>query len=187
MRNGCLHPGGREMTDRLLQMASFPTGAHVLELGCGNGQTTLLLQQLGYHAIGIDRKAISEASHVQEGDMLHLAFPKESFDVVVAECSMSASGDVPAALEQAYRVLKPGGHLLISDVFFPETDGKQGELWARMIQQAGFCMIELEDVSSVAKRYFFQIIWEEGGLPEKWKKIAAGRKEVGYFLIHGRK
>jgi arsenite methyltransferase len=187
MRNGCLHPGGQRMTERLLQLAPLPSGARILEIGCGSGQTVLYLQNLGYDATGIDKEAAWDNPHIQNGDMLHLTFPQGSFDAVIAECSLSASGDASAALENAYQILKPGGQLFASDVFFPETDGKQAELWVGMIQQAGFDVIQMEDASAEVQAFFLQMIWEQGCLPEHWKRIAAGRKKVGYFLICGRK
>lgn len=187
MTEGCLHPGGRQMTKRLLQLGHLPAQARILELGCGNGQTVLYLQSLGYAVIGIDKEASCDNPHVQAGDMLNLTFPEHAFDAVVAECSLSASGDAPKALQNIYRVLKPGGQLFASDVFFSETDGTQGELWARTVRQAGFDEILMEDASGEAQTFFLQMIWEQGCLPEHWKRIAAGRKNVGYFLIYGRK
>lgn len=182
-----MHPGGRQMTKRLLQLGHLPEKSHILELGCGNGQTVLYLRGLGHVATGIDKEAPHDVPHVQKGDMLSLTFPEHAFDAVVAECSLSASGDAPKALQNIHRVLKPGGRLFASDVFFSETDGAQGELWARMADQAGFDEILMEDASEEAQAFFLQMIWERGCLPEHWKRIAAGRKNVGYFLLYGRK
>ena len=183
----CLHPGGQSMTRRLLQMADLPPGGQILELGCGAGQTNDYLRQLGYDALGIDLEAAGNSAHIQAGDMLHLPFPDAAFDAVVAECSLSASGDVSAALQNAYRVLKPGGHLLVSDVFFQETDGQEAQRLVQLVRQAGFAVSEWEDASREAQTFFLQMIWTQGCLPEQWKQIAAGRKKVGYFLLHGRK
>ena len=187
MTGACLHPGGLQMTERLLQMASLPIGARILELGCGSGQTAFYLKQHGYDVTAIDREVTEENSDIQKGDMLHLDIPPASFDAVLAECSLSASGNVPLALANAYQVLKPGGHLFASDVFFQETDGGQGALWLQMVQQAGFEDVISEDASQEAQAFFLRMIWEQGCLPEHWKRIARGRKKVGYILLHGRK
>ena len=174
------------MTERLLQMAKLPAGTQVLELGCGNGQTALYLQQKGYQVTAIDRET-ADNPNIRQGDMLRLDFPADMFDAVLAECSLSASGDPLLALTNAYRVLKVGGHLLISDVFFRETDGEQAEKWMQMVQQAGFAVVAVEDASKEAQTFFLKMIWEQGCLPDQWKRIAAGRKKVGYVLLCGRK
>ena len=186
MTSTCLHPGGQQMTERLLQMANLPAGAQVLELGCGNGQTALYLQQKGYQVTAIDQEAEGNA-YIRQGDMLHLDFPADVFDAVLAECSLSASGDPSLALTNAYRVLRMGGHLLVSDVFFRETDGEQAEKWVQMVQQAGFTVVAVENASKEAQTFFLKMIWEQGCLPDQWKRIAAGRKKVGYVLLYGRK
>jgi SAM-dependent methyltransferase len=187
MTSLCLHPGGLLMTERLLRLASLPAGARILELGCGGGQTARYLKQHGYDVTAIDQEAAADNPHVQQGDMLHLEVPSGSFDAVLAECSLSASGNPPLALANGYRALKPGGHLFASDVFFQETDGAQGALWLQMVQQAGFEDVISEDASGEAQAFFLKMIWEQGCLPEHWKRVARGRKKVGYILLHGRK
>ena len=48
---------------------------------------------------------------------LQTGFSAGSFDAVLSECSFYVSGDVHGALREAYRLLKSGGLLLLSDVF----------------------------------------------------------------------
>lgn len=222
----CLHPGGLALTEKLLQMAALPTGARILDLGCGKGTTVSYLQQAGYDAFGIDlllaahsciitgemrrplvldresdakRKPDPEPgktgdgdperanSRLIQGDMRSLPFESERFDAVLAECSLLSCGDRDAALAESLRVLRPGGAILASDLFFPETDGKKAERCAEAFARAGFSVLGLEDASPHVQAYFLQFIWEHGCLPEAWKKLTAGRKKVGYYLIHGRK
>lgn len=58
-------------------------------------------------------------------------------------------------LENAYQILKPwAASCLLLTCFFPETDGKQAELWVGMIQQAGFDVIQMEDASAEAQAFF---------------------------------
>ncbi|MDD4716025.1 MAG: methyltransferase domain-containing protein [Oscillospiraceae bacterium] len=231
----CLHPGGAELTEKLLHMAALPYGARILDLGCGKGTTVARLQLSGYDAFGIDvqeaaqpcgetgklrrlsafpkedarregKKRVSsgrsgpaaeEASRKEveggwetkmiRGDMRHLPFADESFDAVLAECSLSVCGGREEALKESFRVLRSCGTILVSDLFFPETDGPGAEQWAAGFQKAGFTRLKLDFATDCVQEYFFRYIWEHGTLPEAWKKAAAGRKKVGYALFAGRK
>lgn len=181
----CLHPGGLQLTQTLLDWAKLPPGARVLDLGCGDGQTVRFLQDLGFDATGIDQQEPASERIIQ-GDMCALPFSDCSFDAVVAECSFSACRDAERAMIEARRVLKSQGHLLFSDVFFPKTDGAAAERLVAQIEQAGFFILQQADASPKAQEFFLRMIWETGKLPEEWQCIAGGRR-AGYYLIYGRK
>ena len=51
----CLHPGGEALSRRLLALCAFPSGARVLDAGCGPGVTLGLLKESGLDAVGLDR------------------------------------------------------------------------------------------------------------------------------------
>ena len=115
------HPGGRELTERLLSLGGllpFP-GAKALDLGAGEGISAEYLRRLGFWTAAIDREP--ENGSTAQGDMRELPFSRETFDLCLAECSLSCCGDGEAALGEAWRVLKSGGILLVSDVFFGKT------------------------------------------------------------------
>ena len=112
------HPGGAEHTARLLQLAALPAGSRILDMGAGDGEALRLMQSRGYTAVGIDRKPRSEL--VQEGNFIHTGFPDASFDGILSQCAFFVSGNAPAALREARRLLRPKGVLMLSDVFFEE-------------------------------------------------------------------
>ena len=111
-----LHPGGKEMTVRLLDLSGICPPARILELGAGGGAAAGYLKSLGFEVKAIDLNPAGP--DVEPGDMRKLDFAEESFDCCLAECSISGCGDGGAALREAFRVLKQDGCLLVSDVFF---------------------------------------------------------------------
>jgi arsenite methyltransferase len=62
-----------------------------------------------------ERPATAAPVTFAAGDAVALPFPESSFDAAVATQVYEYVGDVPAALAEAHRVLRPGGRLLILD------------------------------------------------------------------------
>ena len=142
------HPGGEEHTRRMLKLAErfgLPEGARMLDMGAGAGETIRLLREEGFKAEGIDLEPRSDL--VQAGDMHRTGFPDKSFDSVISQCAFFASGDPEAAYSEARRVLKPGGLLLLSDVFFGEP------------ALTGFRMLYREDLTHVWREYYIEALW----------------------------
>ena len=48
------HPGGREHSLRMLELAALPHGVRILDMGAGAGETLALLRESGFDAVGID-------------------------------------------------------------------------------------------------------------------------------------
>ena len=165
------HPGGEEHTRRMIELAGLPTGASVLDLGAGAGEAVRLLRSLGHDAKGIDLAPRGE--NVTQGDLLHMPYPGGSFDAVLSQCAFCVSGDVDGALREAYRLLKHGGALLLSDVWF--TDAKAAA------EAAGFTVLHREDMTDSWREYYFDAIWrgEVCTVPVKGKctyEMLIGRK-----------
>jgi ubiquinone/menaquinone biosynthesis C-methylase UbiE len=101
----------------------FPSGARVLEVGCGTGAVTRELA--GWpgvaEVVGLDPSPTFLASarrhnpptnvEFLEGDARALQFPDRSFDVVVFHTTLCHVPESERALGQAARVLRPGGWL----------------------------------------------------------------------------
>ena len=161
------HPGGEEHTLRLLsaaEEAGLAPGARILDLGAGAGETVLLLRSHGYRADGIDlnpRRAeavppfscdeAAASPPVREGNMLGAPFPDESFDALISQCAFYVSGDVPGALREGRRLLKPNGLLLLSDVAFAPLRPQ--------VEAAGFSILWEEDLTPLWKEYYIEAIW----------------------------
>ena len=143
------HPGGEAHTRRMLELAQLQAGAGLLDLGAGAGETVALLRSLGFRAEGIDLAPRSPL--VAQGDLLHAAYPDGSFDAVISQCAFFVSGDVAGALREACRLLRPGGKLLLSDVFFEEPEP--------LLRSSGFALLRAEDLTDAWREYYLEALW----------------------------
>ncbi|MDP9225868.1 MAG: class I SAM-dependent methyltransferase, partial [Actinomycetota bacterium] len=100
-----------------------------LELGCGEGRVVRDLAARGYAVIGLDLSSLLvryAAEADQDGiylraDAQHLPFHDRTFHLVVAYNSLMDIEDMPQAVREAARVLRPGGQLCLS-VTHPISD-----------------------------------------------------------------
>jgi ubiquinone/menaquinone biosynthesis C-methylase UbiE len=101
-------------------------GEHVLDIGSGPGFLAAEMADEvgpGGRVVGVDPSETMLAMGARRGapveylaaDALTLPFPDESFDAAIATQVYEYVADMPAALAEARRILKPGGRLLILD------------------------------------------------------------------------
>jgi SAM-dependent methyltransferase len=103
--------------------ATVPSGASVLDVGCGPGHLTRRLAALGLDATGIDldpamieRAAARDGGHYVAADVASLPFGDGVFDLVVSTLSMHHWTDAHAGLAEIGRVVRPEGRVLIWDL-----------------------------------------------------------------------
>ncbi|MCQ4162042.1 methyltransferase domain-containing protein [Roseomonas sp. GC11] len=116
----------------------------VLELACGTGEVTGALRRLGHRVTGLDFSeamlARARAKHAGDAgarfflaDAEHTREPEGRYDAVVCRHLVWTLTDPEAALADWFRVLKPGGHLLVFDGDFAAPAGLPGRLAKRML------------------------------------------------------
>lgn len=140
-----LRPGGLALTDAALAASHLAPGALVLDVGCGAGVTVEHLRiHHGLIAAGIDAsELLLDAGHgrtpelpLLQGIGQRLPIAAEMLDAVLAECSLSLMADVDAALAEFWRVLKPGGRLIVADLYLRNVGSEE----PCRIEQPGSCL-----------------------------------------------
>lgn len=159
-------------------IAALQPGETLLDLGSGGGfDCFLAAQQVGPegHVIGVDmtpemvHQARANAQRggygnveFRLGEIEHLPVADGTVDVIISNCVINLSPDKPAVYREAFRVLRPGGRIAISDVVrsaetpLPEAMRTSMELLSgcvagaasvgeveRMLREAGFAEIRV--------------------------------------------
>ncbi len=163
-------------------LASLKKGQTVLDLGSGAGfDSFLAANQVGASGkiIGVDMTAemIDRAQHNAEkggyenvefrlGKIEHLPLADQTVDVVLSNCVINLSPDKEQVFQEAFRTLKPGGRLMVSDIVllrplpgFIKTcmeayvaclaGAATREDYLEAIQAAGFSDIEIVEETAV--------------------------------------
>ncbi len=158
-------------------LAKLKAGETVLDLGSGGGIDVLLsARRVGTtgRAFGLDmtdemlalarenqRKAGIENAVFLKGEIESIPLPDNSIDVIISNCVINLSANKDRVLHEAFRVLKPGGRLAVSDVVVrgdvPEQVRRSMEMWVgciagalkdseyiRKLAAAGFDDIDIE-------------------------------------------
>ncbi len=158
-------------------IAALKPGEVVVDLGAGGGfDCFLAAHEVGHsgHVIGVDMtpdmlskaranavKGMFENVEFRLGEIEHLPIADETANVIISNCVINLSPNKPQVFKDAFRVLKAGGRLAISDVVatveLPETMRNDAGLIAgcmgnasliedleKMMADAGFEQIRIQ-------------------------------------------
>jgi ubiquinone/menaquinone biosynthesis C-methylase UbiE len=182
-------------------LADLRPGETVLDLGSGGGIDVLLsARRVGPagKAYGLDmtdemlalarenqRKAGVTNAEFLRGEIEAIPLPDESVDVIISNCVINLSADKDRVLAEAFRVLRPGGRLAVSDVVVrgevPDAIRRSMELWIGCIAGA---LEESDYRARLAKAGFEQIgveptrIYETAQVVERFADGVADMREI---------
>ena len=122
-----LHLGGQDATRKLLNMCQLSAESHVLDVGCGSGNTACFItKEYGSRVCGIDiseimiakaeervkRDGVIDKLEFRVEDVYQMTFEDASFDVAVIESVLTPlAGDKVLALREIARVVRSGGRI----------------------------------------------------------------------------
>lgn len=194
------------MNLEMAKLGNFSPGERVLDAGCGVGGSSLwLAQNYGVEVVGItippvqvakarrfaEKKGLSDLLSFERMNFTETTFPDESFDAVWAQESVChvPLEDKQAFLREAYRLLKPGGRLVVEDWFrlgrsYSDEDEQlmrrwlsgwaivelaTGDEFAEWIEAAGLRLVSREDITRHAHRSIerlrrWSLAWYPAGL-----------------------
>jgi ubiquinone/menaquinone biosynthesis C-methylase UbiE len=140
------------IADRILAATNAHHGTHFLEVGVGTGRIAVPLIRRGFPFTGVDisegmlerlRQKVGDVPTltVIRGDITSLPLPDDSQDVVLAVHIFHLVPEWRKALDEALRVLAPGGFFVYGGNTTPEDAGPdwgtiRGE-WARLVREMG--------------------------------------------------
>ena len=201
-----MHPFLRDVAARSLARLALQHGESVLDVGCGTGVFLPGLSAIvgpEGRVVGLDHSAAflkdarqrlagasrSDRVELVEGDAHHLPFGDATFDAAHCERVLMHLSDPALAIREMRRVLRPGGRVLIAEVYaagarmdHPDPEAEQlisAELvsgmrntWMGIAVRGLLVQMGFSDVSGEVVGYFEEELDQDEA--EEWTVIARG-------------
>jgi arsenite methyltransferase len=218
-----IRPGGFYLTEKAVFLCRLKKGTKVLDVGCGTGATAEYLKNRhGLKAFGLDLSSSLLHQGRQRdpgltlirGNAADLPIRDSTFQAIFCECVLSLTPNPAAVLKEFYRVLIPGGFLLLTDLYqrVPQVQQKidskmincclDGAVGKDQIQsitaRAGFNIFLWEDHTPLLKVLAGQMVFAYGSIEKFWSFFYCGKECVnlsqknenrkpGYYFLAAKK
>jgi ubiquinone/menaquinone biosynthesis C-methylase UbiE len=172
------HYGGLDANDALAERAGIEKGTRVVDFCAGlGGPARYFAHRYGADVTGIEltparvkgaddltrRVGLQKKVRVLEGNVMQVPLPDASTDVVLSQEALLHVPDKERALAEAYRILRPGGRIALTDwvAHRPLSSADKELMWqgmavsnlyslqayADIIRRAGFAINSVEDLT----------------------------------------
>ena len=186
MHYGFWEPGVTRLRDALARMnfklaefSGIKYGSSVLDAGCGVGGSSIFLaKNFGCNITGITlsgkqvvqcqlnagRHNLHHQLHVEVGNYCKTRFADASFDAIWALESACYAEEKQVFLNEAFRLLRPGGILIVADVFRKNLDSQTDKLKLMRLLASTWAIRDFEIVEAFQEKMkssgFRQIQWK---------------------------
>lgn len=139
----------------LLSLLKHKPGERILDVGCGTGQLTSAIADVGAQVVGLDQSPEMIAAarknypelQFEIADIATVSYTSE-FDAVFSNAALHWVKDQQGAVRAMARALKPGGRL----VFEMGGHGNIAQLWKAMVQ--AMSELGVEESADITPRYY---------------------------------
>lgn len=188
----CLRPGGEALTRRAIECIEPAPGSLIVDAGCGPGGGLSVLVEHGLRPIGLDleygllKEAQKSESPLIQGDLESLPFVTASVDTIFCECAWNLT-DKKQVLSEFYRVLRPEGCLVLSDIYLRGGGNRRANNgWPitscfsyatdlttveNMVAESGLEVSAVEDHIQLFKQTAAEFVFAHGSLQDFWKAV----------------
>lgn len=118
----------QQYVESMIDQLSLSPNSKILDAGCGPGELLISLSKRGFKPVGIDvaeemitrahnvakESGAADSIHLEVQDVEHMTFGSSTFDLVVAAGLIEYQKNERGCLKEIYRVLRPGGFLIIN-------------------------------------------------------------------------
>lgn len=136
-----------------------------LDIGCGIGYFPLVMKYLGMNPYGVEPANFDQelsknySLNISNGTLEEAKYPNEYFDVITLNHVLEHVPNPSETMDEIYRILKPGGHLIIAVPVSDSLASKVfGKYWAQLDTPRHLYLFSTKVLKQYAKKYNFDIL-----------------------------